>query len=70
MTGFKKRNTVQNVWERLSENLDFESSYFIRGSAKAAVRGSSGKQQIHRKTPVVEVYYNKVPGLKPVPLLQ
>ena len=70
MRDFEKRNAVQNVWERLSENLDFESSCFIRGSTKAAVRGFSGEQQIHRKTPAVEFYYNKLTGLKPVPLLQ
>ena len=38
MKGFQKRYMVQNIWERIAENLDFvKSSNFIRGSTKAAV---------------------------------
>ena len=34
---------VQNVWEKITENLGYvENSNFIRGSTEAAVRGCSG----------------------------
>ena len=41
--GFKERDTVQNVWEKIAENLDFvENSNFIRGNTEAVVRCCSG----------------------------
>ena len=37
--GFKKRDMIENIWGKISENLDFvENSNFIRGSTKGPVR--------------------------------
>ena len=50
---------VQNVWEKIAEDLHFiKNGNFIRECTEAAVRGCS------------EPYYNKVAALKPVILLQ
>ena len=41
--GVEKKDTVQNVWEKIAENLDFvENSNFATKSAEAAVDGCSG----------------------------
>ena len=60
---------VQHVWENIAENLDFlEKKIFIRESTKSAVHRCSGINL--KKIPVMESYYSKVAGLKPVIFLQ